>query len=381
MKKLHKSIIFLLCLICFSGAISVPQMAWASECENRAITLKYNDIEFTFIETDLKDSSRKDLGLSNIELLIRVYNLGVGVSGTIDYVYPKFSGKINEISKSINIEAVDAKIDVTSGVAKLNESKTGLIIDTPRLYKELFIKLLQSKDNIIIEIPTTVIEPVTKSSDLKRLTNEKSSFVTYINGVNQEGRINNIMVALEKFNGFELLPHQSVSFNKMIGDTTEENGYKLAKIILNGEYADGLGGGVCQAATTLYNASIVAGLKILRVRPHSLKVGYVKGSFDAMVSAGISDLVIENPYDTPVYFYTYATKNECGVKVFGAENEYTIDRRMERVEFDENEFPSVSYKSCGYLDYYNKAGELVKSEKIRQDTYYKLKPAEPIKSD
>ena len=50
MKKLHKSIIFLLCLICFSGAISVPQTVNASECDNRAITLKYNDLEFYFDE-------------------------------------------------------------------------------------------------------------------------------------------------------------------------------------------------------------------------------------------------------------------------------------------------------------------------------------------
>ena len=95
------------------------------------------------------------------------------------------------------------------------------------------------------------------------------------------------------------------------------------------------------------------------------------GSFDAMVS-NYSDLVIKNPYDTPVYIHTYATPNECGVKIFGELNEYEIIRRNERIDFDETEFPEISYKSEGYLDYI-KNGVLEKSERIRKDTYYKVK--------
>ena len=167
-------------------------------------------------------------------------------------------------------------------------------------------------------------------------------------------------------------PQKTLSFNEIVGERNLKRGYKNAKIISKGRFIDAVGGGVCQVSTTLYNASILAGLEILEVNPHSLKVGYVKGSFDAMVSAGISDLVIENDGEYPVFIHTYATNEECGVKIFGLKNEFTIKPRSEKIEFDEEEFPNVFSKTIGYLDYY-KDDILIESKKIRKDTYYKAK--------
>ena len=74
------------------------------------------------------------------------------------------------------------------------------------------------------------------------------------------------------------------SFNYTVGERTERRGYKKAKIIVGGEFVDGVGGGVCQVSTTLYNAVLLAGLKIIECHPHSLPVSYVAPSFDAMVN-------------------------------------------------------------------------------------------------
>ena len=85
-----------------------------------------------------------------------------------------------------------------------------------------------------------------------------------------------------------------------MGKRTAEAGYQNAKIIVDGEYVSGVGGGVWQVSTTLYNAALKAGLEAIEVHAHSLQVGYVAPSRDAMVSTGY-DLKLYNPYAQAVY--------------------------------------------------------------------------------
>ena len=86
-----------------------------------------------------------------------------------------------------------------------------------------------------------------------------------------------------------------------MGARTEANGFKKAKIIEDGRFVYGTGGGVCQASTTLYNAALLAGLKVTEYHPHSLSVNYVRPSRDAMVSGSYSDLKFCNTTNCPVY--------------------------------------------------------------------------------
>lgn len=337
-------------------------------------TIEFCSKGYKLIKTEEELGFKGDkYGFSSSELALKVYNMGFDYKDIINYIYPAFNSVVLDLCKAINVEPVDSFIDVRSGIPIITDEVQGVLADTNKLYLDLFLALIKNEGyNIVLEIETTTINAVKTRAENYLLANEKSSFTTYINGVNQEGRINNIKRALSMFNGMEIKPGEEISFNNIIGDTTKENGYSLAKVILNGKYADDYGGGVCQAATTLYNASLIAGLDIVEANPHSLKVGYVKGSFDAMVSAGVSDLRIKNPYINSVYIYTYANDYECGVKIFGEVNEFEIIRRSNRLEFNEEEFPKIAYKSEGYLDYY-KNGELIKTERIRKDNYYKLK--------
>lgn len=338
---------------------------------NNEIVIAYNDLQFIYSESELMEDGKFSQKFSSNEILKKVYSMGFSPYQCISYVYPKFDGVVCDICKSINKEPIDSKVLVDSGVAKITKEQIGERVDTQKLYDDLFYELISDSARIEVEIQVVKIEPVVTETQNQNLTNLKSSFVTYINGNNQEGRIHNIKRAMSCFNGLEIKPQETLSFNNIVGETTEANGYALAKVILNGKYTEDYGGGVCQVATTIYNSALLAGLDVEKVRPHSLKVGYVLGSFDAMVSQ-YSDLVIKNPYDTSVYLHTYASDYECGVKIFGTENIYRIERRNEKIEFSEEEFPDVSYKSEGYLDYFLE-DKLIKSEKIRKDTYYKVK--------
>lgn len=147
-----------------------------------------------------------------------------------------------------------------------------------------------------------------------------SAYTTYFSQ-KDGGRCANIVLASAYIDGVLLQPYGEFSFNGVVGKRTEDEGFFQAKIIVNGEYVSGIGGGVCQVSTTLYNAALQSGLTVTEAHPHSLQVGYVAPSRDAMVSSH-SDLKLFNPHPCPVFLSVrtfsggvcaafYAEKHPC----------------------------------------------------------------------
>lgn len=124
----------------------------------------------------------------------------------------------------------------------------------------------------------------------------------------QFNRNTNIRLASGKLNGHILMPGERLSFNETVGRRTVARGYKEAGVYAGGRRDTGIGGGICQVSTTLYNASLYANLGIVRRQNHSMPVAYVPVGRDAAVDYGSIDLVIENTRDTPIAITSsYAT--------------------------------------------------------------------------
>ena len=141
---------------------------------------------------------------------------------------------------------------------------------------------------------------------------EKLSGYTTYYSQRDAGRCKNIQIAASLVDGITIQPYGEFSFNATVGRRTAESGFQQAKIIVNGEYVLGVGGGVCQVSTTLYNAALKSGLEITEFHPHSLRVGYVEPSRDAMVSSH-SDLKLFNPKNSAVYLS--AKTFDGGIKI------------------------------------------------------------------
>ena len=152
-----------------------------------------------------------------------------------------------------------------------------------------------------------------------------ASFTTYFSAENAP-RAHNIALAAEKLNGTVLEAGEILSFNKRVGPRTAKNGFLEAPVIKGGEYVPGLGGGVCQASTTLYNAALLAGMAIKEYHPHSLASGYIEPSFDAMVSGASCDLKIKNALAGRVYLVCRSGKGWLRVSVYGQESAVTYVR-------------------------------------------------------
>lgn len=108
-------------------------------------------------------------------------------------------------------------------------------------------------------------------------------------------RNNNIRLAAEAIDGTRLAPGAVFSFNAIVGPRIREKGYQEAKVIVEGAAAPGIGGGICQVSTTLYNVALLAGMEILERHHHSRPVGYVPLGRDATVAEGSLDLKFRNP--------------------------------------------------------------------------------------
>ena len=373
MKKIFVAIIFFILPI-----ISLPAFTSARSYFGEVYEIKVDENVYKFSDDDLKK-----LKISNFHMPIysnsladkrenakKLLNMGFSKPEILDYLFPGIMDEIDYILNDNNYNFKNAEIKFNGFNPYIEGSKNGKFLDKKVLIENVFDNFIDCGE-ICSYQQSEILPAEINTGYLEKLINIKGYFETPIRGINQEGRINNIKVALSKFDGMCIYPSEEVSFNKVIGNTTKENGYSLAKVIINGKYEDDYGGGVCQAATTLYNALLYAGINVKSVRPHSLRVGYVEPSFDAMVSYGISDLIFENNTDAPIYIKTYVDSSVCKVCIFGLKNEYEIKRRSEVLDYEESWGDNVNFKSKGYLEYY-KDGYLTNTKNIRKDTYYKL---------
>lgn len=323
-----------------------------------------------------------------------------GLSFNISYinVMGGVDGKIDEVISEIEQESFPAQVvfnpDTEEKFAIL-PAKNEIKVDKTKLMAEIEEQFSTNKV-ANVDIPTTEIVTEINEDEILSNLGLRSKFSTNYSK-SSNNRKNNIKRALSSFNGMVVTPGQTVSFNETTGPRTEENGFKKANIILNGVYVEGVGGGVCQASTTLYNALLLSGIDVLEVQHHSLPASYVPLSLDAMVSEGVSDLVFVNNTSSPIYIKTYGTDTEIIVEIYGdklsdgeeiktrAELVKILPHNGDKIIPDTNEeytnfivykgeyyrlkYPQEGYESKAYVQYY-KNGELVSEKEIRHDFYY-----------
>ena len=373
------------------------------------INLSYGDKEWKLKGTDFEVANKIEPYIKKVASYGKTGNYFQNLRKAKEI---KKNGKDFQISYKCVLADVDEKIEEIIGeversqeVAKLvfspneeeifyvDEGKSSITVLRDELYKRID-EGLQGGKVANVEIPIIEISPEFSEEELLNSVVKRSEFSTSY-ATSSKDRKNNVKKALESFNGLVVESGQTVSFNEVTGARTEENGYKNAHIIYGGVYVDGVGGGVCQASTTLYNALLLAGIQIDEVYHHSLPASYVPLSFDAMVSGNACDLVFTNNLDKPIYIRTFADEERVTVEIYGENMDgVSIVRRAELVkvlphngdkilpdtkgeyankilykgEFYRVKWPKEGYESKGYLRYY-KDGEFVEEKEIRHDFY------------
>ena len=114
------------------------------------------------------------------------------------------------------------------------------------------------------------------------------------------------------------MPGDVFSYNEHIGEINLSNGYKNAPVIVQGVVQEGVGGGVCQVSSTLYNSVLYAGLELVNIKNHSIPSSYVSMGRDATVTDGGIDFVFKNNLKYPVYIKNYVSGNVVTCQIYGS---------------------------------------------------------------
>ncbi len=197
---------------------------------------------------------------------------------------------------------------------KFTTEVSGFGIDREKLIED--VNLALSSGDYIARATFIEIKPKITVESLKKDTYKRAEFSTEY-PYSQVGRKQNIKLATDKISGTILNNGEEFSFNKVVGKRTEENGFYSAPVIEYGEFTDGVGGGVCQVSTTLYNCALLSGLTITKRQAHSLVPSYIEPSFDAMVSGDTFDLAFINQTGGNVYIKGVADGKTIKFIVYG----------------------------------------------------------------
>lgn len=130
-------------------------------------------------------------------------------------------------------------------------------------------------------------------------------------------RSENIRIAAKALDGALIKPGEAISFNGIVGERISEKGYQEAYIIVNGEFVPGLGGGICQVSSTLYNAGLLANLGIEERINHELAITYVPLGQDATVAYPVLDLKLNNDTGGYLLIRTKVIQNSLTIELYG----------------------------------------------------------------
>ena len=358
---------------------------------------------------------------------------------TLEKGYEGKKIKAEELKTLLLASAVNSKIEVELPV----EIEKPERVDFDKLYDEVYVEKVEASykegenvevtkevygvyfnkeeaikrynellDGKTMEIKLITVEPTVKVSDLNNelFRDVLATFSTKYDKY-YTNRVKNLELAGRKVNGTILYPGEEFSYNKVVGKRTVANGFKEAHVFAGGKVVDGLGGGICQVSTTLYNTVLMSDLKVTERKAHMMHTGYNEPGKDATVVYGSIDFRFVNNRKTPIKISMEVKNGVVTSTIYGLkmENEPIIEIKsvilktipyttIEEKDATMNEgttkvvqSPVNGYVSETYRIEKDASGKEISRKLISKDTYKQTskiikvgtkkveKPVEPVK--
>ncbi|SMO76299.1 VanW family protein [Melghirimyces algeriensis] len=227
----------------------------------------------------------------------------------------KWDKWFEKVKKEVNQPAVDARTERFGG--KIQPAREGIAIDDEEI--DTWLSELPARVNEERVLPVKTLKPKVTAEDIKRVDEKRiGSYRTRFNPGNVN-RTTNLRLSSQAINNRVVNPGEVFSFNKTVGQRTRARGYKSATVIVNGEFTDGLGGGICQTSSTLFNSVDYAGLQIVARASHSKEIDYVPKGRDATVAWYGPDFKFRNNLDKPILIKSYINGGVLSVNIYTAQ--------------------------------------------------------------
>lgn len=292
-------------------------------------------------------------GIMNLTLKNRTLDIATSI---------KQPSKINieKIYEEVHKEAKDAYY--TQNPFSVYPSENG--IDFAISLEEATQMLEEEKEEYTIPLKILYPKVTTNMIGTEAFPDLLSSFSTNYNARDTD-RTTNLKLAANKINGTVLMPGETFSYNQVVGARTIAAGYKEAPIYVQGQVVDGLGGGICQITSTLYNAVLYANLEIVERSNHQFVPSYVTASRDATVVYGSIDFKFKNNRNYPIKLICSVANGVASFQIFGlkTDNEYEVVISSYETGRTSNAIYSEAYKIL------KQNGQVVDKQLLSRDVY------------
>lgn len=341
------------------------------------ITVKAGDKTFDYGKDAFKYTFNTDEVLSQakayseekgIKTEPKEYEIKMTVdAGGCENIVKTVAEKVDAKAKNAEVIEFDPSAD---NMFTFAAEQKGIEVDQKDAVKALSDMIKGGNYSGTVTAKITEVDPDYTESYLKENITKLSSFSTY--STNNSNGNENMRVSLAACNGSIINPGETWSFNECTGDSNlESNGYLPAGVIIQGRSETGVGGGICQSSTTIYNAALLCGMDVEERACHYYKSTYVDAGRDATIDYGNIDLKLSNPFKYQLFMKCWMDGTELNCEMYGLENP----------KFDEVDISTTdpSYFSNGYTvystRYYYKDGKEVDSDELPSSTYYTSAPS------
>jgi vancomycin resistance protein YoaR len=242
--------------------------------------------------------------------------VGVGGAGARRWV--------EKLSDTVGRRPQDATFRVVSGGITVIPSQDGRALDVDASLAAIERAAFSPTNrSAALVVRTDAPARTTRDAEAMGITGVVGSYTTTYAGT--EGRLHNVALVADLIDGALVAPGERFSFNATTGERNAAKGFEEAPVIINGELESGIGGGVCQVSTTVFNAAFEAGLSIEKRTNHALYISHYPLGRDATVNYPDLDLVFRNDTDHWLLLRTFVGTGSLTVNLYGT----PTDRRVE----------------------------------------------------
>ena len=305
----------------------------------------------------------------------------------------KLKNTIEQFASASSKQAIDAQavFHKESKTFTYTQGENGNDIDVEETVRTI-MERIEAGDYSVLKITGKEIEPQLTENYLKENTSLIGSCETQ--STNDENRNTNIALMCKALDGYKIDPGQALSINGLVGERTEEKGFKKAPAIIDGQkLTNELGGGICQVSGTLYNAALLADMEIVERVHHTWPSSYLPVGLDSTLNWDDKDLIIKNTSELPMYISATFEDYVVDVEIYGAPlpDGITVDIENNILQKIKPPATDIIYTNAlpvgarqtqisarqGYVvevyRNYVKDGRIVESELISKDNYPAIK--------
>ncbi len=336
--------------------------------------LTKDDFTYTFNTENILSQIKEHSEEKSLNKEAKSYEITMKVdTSKTQAIVDKIAGEVHAAPANAKVTKFDSS---ASDMFTFQKEVVGRDIDSADLVNKINGIFQGGKNAGEAEAKVNSVEPKYTEDYLKSHIVKLSEYST--ESTNNSNGNENMRVSLAACNDSIIEPGESWSFNDCTGDSNQEsNGYMPAGVIVEGRSETGIGGGICQSSTTIYNATLLCGMEVVERACHYYPSTYVDAGRDATIDYGNIDLVMKNPFKYQLFMKCWMDGTQLNCEIYGLENSGFDEIKISTSDPD---FFSNGYTVKAWRTFY-KDGKEVNEEELPSSTYYNSAPSSDSDSD